>query len=54
MTKFRVKHVVKGNNVDEAAVKRSIELSEEKYCTVLATINSTPEMESSFEVQADI
>ncbi|MDI6817568.1 MAG: OsmC family protein [Actinomycetota bacterium] len=34
---------VKGDNIDEEALKRSIELSEEKYCSVRATILGMPE-----------
>ena len=34
---------IKGNDIDEGALKRSIELSEEKYCSVRATILALPE-----------
>ena len=33
-----VRHIVKGENVDPGAVKRAVELSDEKYCTVMATL----------------
>lgn len=53
ITKFTVKHVVKGNGLDAVAVARSIELSEEKYCTVLSTLRLGPELDSSFEIRED-
>ena len=33
-TKIRLHYRVRGTNIPEAAVKRAIELSSEKYCTV--------------------
>lgn len=46
-----VKHIVKGDHLDEAAVKRAVELSDEKYCTVVATLRSAPEIKISYEIQ---
>jgi putative redox protein len=37
-----VLHVVEGPAVDEAAVRRSIELSATKYCSVAATLSAGP------------
>ena len=39
-TKIALTYVVRGYNVDPAAVERSIELSQEKYCGVTATLNA--------------
>ena len=36
--KFFVKHIITGINVDAKAVERAIELSDEKYCSVAATV----------------
>lgn len=35
-----VEFVVRGRNISEAAVARSIELSHDKYCGVTATLNA--------------
>lgn len=45
---------VKGDNIDEEALKRSIELSEEKYCSVRMTILGMPEVANitySYEIE---
>jgi putative redox protein len=49
-TKMHVHHIITGFSVDEAAVAKAIELSEEKYCSVAATLRPTVEITSSFEV----
>ena len=52
ITKFSVRHVVTGPNVDPEAVARSIQLSDEKYCTVMATLRLSPPIESTYEVRS--
>lgn len=49
-TRIRFRHVVEGENLDPAAVARAVELSDEKYCSVLATLRAAPEIESGYEV----
>lgn len=44
---------IKGDNVDEAAVQRAIELSEEKYCSIRATLTGMPSITHSFEVESE-
>ena len=39
-TGFEVTHIVEGPDLDEAAVRRAIELSATRYCTVGATLAS--------------
>lgn len=46
-----VRHIVKGN-VDREALARAIELSDEKYCTVAATLRSGPKIVSEWSVEA--
>jgi putative redox protein len=48
--KMYVRHIVTGVQLDPTAVARAIELSEEKYCSVAATLRPTVEIISSFEV----
>ena len=51
---MRVRHILQGENLDPAAVQRSVELSDEKYCTVLATIRQAPKIESVWEVESPV
>ena len=39
-----------GKNLTEKAVEQAIALSEEKYCSVAATIRATAEITTSFEI----
>jgi putative redox protein len=48
--KFEIKHVVHGRNISEKAVADAIALSEEKYCSVAATVKPTAEIHSSYEI----
>jgi putative redox protein len=48
--RLKVRYIVQGAGVDEAAVRRAIELSEEKYCSVGATLREPVEITSSFEI----
>lgn len=37
-TSFSLEYIVKGKNIDHADVERAVELSETKYCSVMATL----------------
>jgi len=52
-TKIYVKHILRGHNLSEEAVKRAIELSDEKYCSVAATLRPTAEIISSYVIEAE-
>ncbi len=52
-TKLYVKHIVTGRGVSEQAVARAIELSDQKYCSVAATVRGTAEIVTSYEIIAD-
>ena len=41
---------MRGHNVSEKAVRQAVELSEEKYCSVAATLRPAAEIVSSFEI----
>jgi putative redox protein len=47
---MQVRHVLTGRNISPRAVAQAIELSENKYCSVAATLRPTVEIESSFEI----
>jgi putative redox protein len=46
-----IRHIVSGENLDPAAVARAVQLSDEKYCSVLATLRSTPEIRSEWQIE---
>jgi putative redox protein len=49
---IEIKYVVKGDNIDPAAVQRAIELSQEKYCIVSQTLQNEVKIQTSFEIEA--
>ena len=53
---FRKIHLhfkIGGKNLTEKAVEQAIQLSEEKYCSVAATVRATAEITSDFELLAE-
>lgn len=48
-TRVEIKHRLRGQ-IDPEAVKRAIELSETKYCSVGAMISKTAKIEATFEI----
>jgi len=48
--RMEVRHVVTGRAVSPKAVAQAIELSENKYCSVAATLKPTVEIVSSYEI----
>jgi putative redox protein len=54
---FRQIHIhyrIGGKNLTEKAVSQAIQLSEEKYCSVAATIRATAQITTEFEILEDI
>jgi putative redox protein len=49
-TSLTFRHIVEGENLDRNAVEQAIRLSDEKYCTVIATLRAAPKVSSVFEV----
>ena len=49
-TRLSVKHIVRGRGLSEAAVARAIELSDQKYCSVAATLRGSAEIVTSYEI----
>ncbi len=50
-TDITIEFVVKGKGVEEQAVKRAIELSMEKYCSVKATLEGTAKISWSYRIE---
>jgi putative redox protein len=51
--KIYLHYKVAGKNLTEKAVAQAIQLSEEKYCSVAATIRATAEIITDFEILAE-
>jgi len=49
-TGITMEFMVRGHNLSEEAVKRSVELSMEKYCVVKATLEASPDMNFSVSI----
>lgn len=49
-TAFHIHHIVRGRDVSEQALAQAIKLSDEKYCSVAATVRPTAEITTSFEI----
>ena len=49
-TAVRIRHVITGIEIDEAAVEQAIRLSEEKYCSVGAMVQKTAVLQSTYEI----
>jgi putative redox protein len=48
--RLEVRHIVTGRTISEQSVAQAIELSENKYCSVAATLRPAAEIVSTFEV----
>jgi len=49
-TRLNVKHIVIGHGVSEQAVAQAIKLSDQKYCSVAATLRGSAEIVTSYEI----
>lgn len=47
---IHVHHVIRGHGVSESAVASAIELSDQKYCSVAASLRPTARISTSFEI----
>jgi putative redox protein len=52
-TAVRIHHVVTGFEIDEAALREAIRLSEEKYCSVGAMVQKTANIHTTYEILED-
>ncbi len=50
--KIHLTYTLRGTGLSEASVKRAIELSEQKYCSVRATVSGVAEVTSSYRIVA--
>jgi len=49
-TAVRIHHMVTGIQIDPAAIKEAIRLSDEKYCSVGAMVKQTATLETTYEI----
>lgn len=45
-----LRHVIAGEKLDPAAVEQAVRLSDEKYCSVVATLRMAPAVESAWTI----
>ncbi|HLO99817.1 MAG TPA: OsmC family protein [Fimbriimonas sp.] len=50
ITSVTVKHVLKGEGLDEESVRQAVALSDEKYCTVISTLRAGADVSSVYEL----
>ena len=50
-TKISIIYEIKGENIDEQAVKRAVELSKDKYCSVWAMLKNAVDIEWSYKIE---
>lgn len=48
--KFHIQFILKGKGLTEKAVAQAIQLSDEKYCSVAATVRATAPITTGFEI----
>ncbi|UCE17687.1 MAG: OsmC family protein [Gemmatimonadota bacterium] len=51
-THIQVKYIVKGKNLPEDKVKKAVELSQERYCSVGESLRRNVVVEHTYEVQS--
>jgi putative redox protein len=51
--RIEVRHILTGRGLTEKSVAHAIQLSDEKYCSVSATLRPTAEIVTSFEIREE-
>ncbi|MFH0871985.1 MAG: OsmC family protein [bacterium] len=51
--RIQLEYRVKGRQIPEGAVASAIELSEKKYCSVMATLSGVVEVSSHFQIEGE-
>lgn len=49
---FVVTHILTGENLDPDSVARAVAMSDEKYCSIIATLREKPEVKSEFRIES--
>ncbi len=53
-TSLIVRHIVTGVGLDPHAVERAVELSDQKYCTVITTLRNAPSVSSEWRIDEPV
>lgn len=53
-TKMDIEYIVAGDQVEEAAVQRAIQLSEEKYCPAIAMFQNVAPMNLTYRIEDNV
>jgi putative redox protein len=53
-TSLVVTHIVQGEDIDPKAVERAVELSDSKYCSVMATLRHAPAICSQYKIEEPV
>ena len=48
--RLEIHHIVRGRSISSEAVAQAVKLSDEKYCSVAATVRATADITTSFEI----
>lgn len=49
--KIKIEHVIRGKNILPAAVKRAIDLSTDKYCSVIGMLKHVVDLDVSYRIE---
>lgn len=49
---FVVTHILTGVDLDEESVQKAVQLSDEKYCSIIATLREKPDVRSEFRIES--
>ena len=52
ITDMTIEYIVTGNNIDPQAVERAVQLSEEKYCSSIATIRGNVNIDNKIVIKS--
>jgi putative redox protein len=52
-TSITVEHVIRGRGIDSNAVSRAVELSTDKYCSVLAMLNKVAKIAVTYRIEEE-
>ena len=50
ITSMVIKHIVSGPNLSPEAVQRAVDLSDEKYCSIIATLRTEVQVKGVWEI----
>lgn len=50
-TSITIRHILRGEDLREELVRRAVQLSDEKYCSVLATVRASPPIASEWAIE---